>query len=494
MPQDVSSRRGVTRRGFLTVAVSAVVAGVVAGVGAYYAGRLAAPAEVTKEVTRTVERTTTITAPPTTVTKTITTTVTTTVAATTPTPTKENEVRIGNLASMTGQMAAFGQPAAFAIRKCVEDVNRLGGLDVGGKKLPVKLIQYDDSSDPSKATALAEQLILQDKVQIIIVPPGPPVVSIPVNQVAERYKIPCLSDGYVESWWGAGPWKYCWTGNLPWFVTPVPGNDFRAGKPGYRALYNFLDFTDLFRDRLNKKIALFATNDADGKTFFELAPKVAEAAGYTIVGVEKSLGLYAPGTVDFTAIIREWMKGEADVLWGMSIGADFATMWRQAASLGWKPKMAMDGRALKNYDDVAAIGGDLAIGLTDPFQAWHPSLTYKSFYGGRTCASLADEWTRETGKAWTEMLVTYGWAETACRAIEIAGSLDPEKINQAFPNIDFMSIAGRVKIIPEYHSSPSLFHVAQWVKTNKPWVWEAEIVWCADPSIKPTHDIVFPLP
>jgi len=125
---------------------------------------------------------------------------------------------------------------------------------------------------------------------------------------------------------------------------------------------------------------------------------------------------------------------------------------------------------------------------------WHPSLPYKSFYGGRTCASLADEWMSETGKAWTEMLSTYSWAETACRVIEIAESLDPEKINQAFPNVDFMSISGRVKIIPEYHCSPSPFYVIQWVKTNKPWVWEAEIVWCADPSIKPTHDIIFPLP
>ena len=87
MSKDLSSRRGVTRRGFLTVAVSAIVAGVVAGVGAYYAGTLAAPAEVIREVTKTVERTTTVTAPPTTVTKTVTTTVTVTPAPAIVTPT-----------------------------------------------------------------------------------------------------------------------------------------------------------------------------------------------------------------------------------------------------------------------------------------------------------------------------------------------------------------------------------------------------------------------
>jgi len=78
-----SSRgRGVSRRGFLTVAVSAIVAGVVAGVGAYYAGTLAAPV---KEVTKTLEQTVRET-----VTRTVTTTlapgepVTTTVTATVP--------------------------------------------------------------------------------------------------------------------------------------------------------------------------------------------------------------------------------------------------------------------------------------------------------------------------------------------------------------------------------------------------------------------------
>jgi iron(III) transport system substrate-binding protein len=85
----MSAGRGVSRRGFLTVAVSAIVAGVVAGVGAYYAGTLAAPVkEVVKEVTKTVTTTTTlapeapvtttvtVTAPPTTITKTVTITVT----------------------------------------------------------------------------------------------------------------------------------------------------------------------------------------------------------------------------------------------------------------------------------------------------------------------------------------------------------------------------------------------------------------------------------
>jgi len=89
MRKDLSARRGVSRRGFLTVAVSAIVAGVVAGVGAYYAGTLAAPVkEVVKEITKTLERPITITETRT-ETRTVTTTeriTTTVVPGVTPTP------------------------------------------------------------------------------------------------------------------------------------------------------------------------------------------------------------------------------------------------------------------------------------------------------------------------------------------------------------------------------------------------------------------------
>jgi branched-chain amino acid transport system substrate-binding protein len=103
----VSFRKGVARRGFLTVAVSSIVA----GVGAYYAGTLAAPVkEVVKEVARTVTSTTlapeapytttvSATAPPTTVTKTVT-------AAT---PTLAGQVvKIGEVLPLAGAASTLG--------------------------------------------------------------------------------------------------------------------------------------------------------------------------------------------------------------------------------------------------------------------------------------------------------------------------------------------------------------------------------------------------
>jgi ABC-type branched-subunit amino acid transport system substrate-binding protein len=145
-------------------------------------------------------------------------------------PKEVENVRIGNLISLTGALAAYGQPAAWAFRKCVEDVNKLGGLNVGGRKLQVKLIQYDDSSDPSKAKLLAEQLILQDEVHALLTSGGPPTISIPVSSIADKYKVPALVDGIFEVWWASGPYEYAWASS-PVIITPIPEGDFRAGKP-----------------------------------------------------------------------------------------------------------------------------------------------------------------------------------------------------------------------------------------------------------------------
>ncbi|MBS7647772.1 ABC transporter substrate-binding protein [Candidatus Bathyarchaeota archaeon] len=410
------------------------------------------------------------------------------------TPGGVEEVRIGNLVSMTGFMAAFGQPAAFGIKKCVEDVNNLGGLNVGGRKLQVKLIQYDDSSDPSKATALVEQLILQDKVHIILTNPGPPIIHIPVSGAVDKFKVPALVDGVMEPWWNSGPYEYAWAIG-PVLVTPVPEGDFRAGKPGYSAIGNYLDFTNLFREEINGKVALFAPDDADGRPWYDLATGILQGAGYTVVGVEKRLGQYAPGTMDFTAIIREWKDAQAEVLWGLSIGSDFATMWRQATSLGWKPKMVLDGRALKNYEDVAAIGDpNLAVGLVDPFNVWNPYIPYKSYYGGRTNMQLAEDWTEETGRSWSDALSAYSWAEVACRAIEMAGSLDPEKILDALSNIDVVAMAfGRVKFVKDFHFCPQVLYVGQWF-VDEHGKLKMEIVYSPNPDLQPTREPLFPLP
>jgi branched-chain amino acid transport system substrate-binding protein len=403
---------------------------------------------------------------------------------------KVEEVRVGLLASMTGQLAGMGAPNAWALQKFFSEVTK---VKVGGRELPIKLIVYDDSSDATKATALADQLVLQDKVHILMTTAGPPLVAIPISKVADKYKIPLLTNGLFEPWWESGPYNYAWC-IASSLITETPAGDFRHGKPGYTDLGAYLEFTNLFRERTNKVVALFAPDDADGRVFYNFAKERLPKAGYNIVGVEKELGLYAPGTMDFTSIIRAWQEAGAEILWGLSDPPSFAIMWRRAASLGWKPKMALDGRALKNYDDVAAIGGGLQHGLIDPFNIWSPYLPYKCSVTGKTGMQLAEMWTKETGKPWTDVLSTWSFGEIVVHVLEEAGSLDPEKINNAVPRLDFISLGwGRVKFISEWHWQPQRSNVGQWVITEKGEL-KMEVVHGWTEDITPTMKVIFPLP
>ena len=66
----------------------------------------------------------------------------------------ENEIVIGAPISLTGPLAGDGKEQKWAYEQAVADVNAAGGLDIGGKKLPVRLVVGE--LDP-KFTALAEE-------------------------------------------------------------------------------------------------------------------------------------------------------------------------------------------------------------------------------------------------------------------------------------------------------------------------------------------------
>jgi len=79
-------------------------------------------------------------------------------------------------------------------------------------------------------------------------------------------------------------------------------------------------------------------------------------------------------------------------------------------------------------------------------------------------------------------------------AIGRAGILDGAAINQAMAETDMPSINGRVKFIQEEHFSGVPLCVGQWIKTDKPHVWELNIVFSQHDWLVPTHEPIFPLP
>ncbi len=75
-------------------------------------------------------------------------------------------IKIGFSMAMTGGLAANGKSALLAQKIWEEDVNAKGGL-LGR---PVKLVYYDDQSNPSTVPGIYTKLLDVDKVDLIIGP------------------------------------------------------------------------------------------------------------------------------------------------------------------------------------------------------------------------------------------------------------------------------------------------------------------------------------
>lgn len=81
---------------------------------------------------------------------------------------KQKEITIGAI-------AFFGWPVGLDMVRGVELMaemdNQKGGIDIGGEKYRVKIIQYDTKHDQAQAVAAANRLIFKDKVNYIISDP-----------------------------------------------------------------------------------------------------------------------------------------------------------------------------------------------------------------------------------------------------------------------------------------------------------------------------------
>ncbi len=87
--------------------------------------------------------------------------------ATKPAPVKD-KIIIGMSRPLSGWNAQIGDSAFRPIYETwVPMVNAEGGINVGGKKLPIELKIYDDKSDIGTMTRLTEKLILEDKVDFL---------------------------------------------------------------------------------------------------------------------------------------------------------------------------------------------------------------------------------------------------------------------------------------------------------------------------------------
>jgi branched-chain amino acid transport system substrate-binding protein len=104
-------------------------------------------------------------------------------------PADPAEIKIGALYASSGAYASISMPVFDAFKLWVDQTNAGGGAEVKafGKKIPIKLIAYDDQSSTATAATLYNQLIAQDRVDLLVADSGSVLTSVGVP-IAKEHK------------------------------------------------------------------------------------------------------------------------------------------------------------------------------------------------------------------------------------------------------------------------------------------------------------------
>ena len=365
------------------------------------------------------------------------------------------EIKIGFVSPQTGPLAPFGEADKFTI----EQMNKLfaGGIDIGGKKVPVKIIQKDSQSNPNRAGEVANDLILKDKVNLMLVSSTPETAN-PVSDACELNEIPCISTVVPWQPWFFGrkgdPAKgFAWTYHIFWGLEDVIGN-FLAG-------WNSVS--------TNKKVGGLFPNDGDGNAWGDKErgfPGPLAKEGFTLTDP----GRFQNMNPDFSAQIAAFKKDNVEIVTGVVIPPDAKTFLQQAKQQGFKPKVVTLGKALLFPAAIEALG-DLGDGLTTEVW-WSPSHPFTSSLTQQSAKALAESYETATKKQWTQPIgFAHALFEVAVDALKRAK--DPgsaESLRDAVAATSLKTVVGDVKWGgggPFKNVSKTPLVLGQWVKGSK---------------------------
>jgi branched-chain amino acid transport system substrate-binding protein len=331
-------------------------------------------------------------------------------------------LKIGYVSPQTGPLASFAASDNFVIKQVKDALAK--GITSGGKKRTIEIVVKDSQSTTTRAAEVTKDLILNEKVDIVLASATPDTAN-PVADQCEANGVPNVST--------IVPWE-------AWFF----GRGKKEGESfKYTTMFFFgmKEFTDLFIHMWNvigqtdKTVACLWPNDTDANAFRTGFTPVMPQRGYKVVDP----GAYQDEISDFSAQISRFKAADAELFTCTPLPPDFQTFWRQAAQQGYRPKLATVAKVMlfpSEADSLGPLANNIA---TDVW--WSPSHPYKSSFDGRTAQQLADDFAAQTGKQWSQALGSvYSLFEIAAKALSQAS--DPQDREEVAHQLQTMKIAG----------------------------------------------------
>ena len=353
-------------------------------------------------------------------------------------------VKIGAVVPLTGRYAAPAAQNRNGYELAVEAINKGGGVNVGGKQLPLELILLDDESDATKTVARFETLYASNNVVAYLGTFGSDLHAA-AAAVAEKNKVPYCGVAFALHSIHQRGFRYLFS---PFWKSPDIA----------RETFVFLN-SMLPEAKRPKKVALFLEKTDWGKELDALWSAGAKEFGYEIV----LRGEYAVGTKDFSDIILKAKAAGAEAMLSLPNPPDGMAIVKQMKELDFNPKFQLIIRAPDAPVWSKNLGKDGDFVTLAP--GWHHAVKFPGV------PELNEAHTKRVGRPADPIAgPSYACVQIVANAIERAGSLDRERIREAMAATDLMTVAGPVKFRPD-GTGIMPFILLQWQNGKQELIW-----------------------
>jgi branched-chain amino acid transport system substrate-binding protein len=332
-------------------------------------------------------------------------------------------ITIGFSMAMTGGLGPNGKSALLAQKIWEEDVNAKGGM-LGR---PVKLVYYDDQSNPSTVPGIYTKLLDVDKVDLVIGGYATAMLAPAMPVVMRKGKV------FIGLLGLAVNTEF----NYPKYFVMIPSGP--DPKPSFTK--GFFEMA-MAQNPKPTTVAIVAADQEFSKNASDGARENAKAAKLRIV-YDKS---YPPSTTDYAPIVRAIAATNPDIVVVCSYPPDSVGIVRAVNEIGFKPKLIGGGMVGPQNASMKAALGPLLNGFVN-YDFWLP-VPKMNFPG------VADLMKKYQGRAAAEGVDPLGYymapqayaqMQVLQQAVEATKGLNDDKLAGHIRATTFKTVLGDVK-------------------------------------------------
>lgn len=320
-------------------------------------------------------------------------------------------VKIGFLAPLSGPVVSWGLPGLNGCRLWEDWLNQAGGMLIGGRRYPVKIVPFDCGYDPDRAMEGARHLVLGEQVKLLMMLGGDTFT--PLRSFLTEHKV--LTSTLLPS-------------------DLSPDTRYLIAPSEVHPIHNVTGVDWLARNRPHlKKVALCSQKDALGLPSIATYRAAFEVAGLPITKEVQ----YDPEQTDVAGIVDPLLQSDPDILcWCTSYTPMVHAMTEYAHSRGFKGQIL--SCTLDNYQKlVARTSVEFMEGTIFQFPDFDdPKLARKAFFFNRPSMFFKEYNARYPGEwsavSWEYVAILDIWHA----AVEKVASVHPVSVLATMKQMD----------------------------------------------------------